>query len=111
MAIALETQEKAKQIILAGLRAQAHGSIKFCDIWAEVARNAEDEEFLDMRAIYEGPRDDLNIRCLLALHDEIRPQLHEIGILHVPSVSYIPKAEYDRLLSETTAERQYGGRV
>ena len=103
MAIALETQEKAKEIILAGLRAQSHGSVRFCDIRAEVARNAEDEEFLDMRAIYEGPREDLNIRSLLALHDEIRPQLLEIDILHVPSVSYIPKAEYDRLLSERAA--------
>ena len=105
MAIALETQEKAKMIVLAGLRAQAHGSVRFCDIWAEVARNAEDEEFLDMRAIYEGPYEDLNMRALIALHREIRPQLREIGIHHVPSVSYIPKSEYDRLQSEMTAAR------
>ena len=28
MAISLETQEKAKEIILAGLRAQSHGSVR-----------------------------------------------------------------------------------
>ena len=108
MAIALETQEEAKKIILAGLRAQSHGSVRFCDIHAEVARNAEDEEFLDMRAIYEGPREDLNFRSLIALHDEIRPQLCKIGIQQIPSVSYIPKAEYDRLLSEKEAARPRG---
>ena len=110
MTISLETQEKAKEIILAGLRAQSHGSVRFCDIHAEVARNAEDEEFLDMRAIYEGPREDLDFRSLIALHDEIRPHLHEIGILHVPSVSYIPKSEYDRLQSEMSAARPYDRR-
>ena len=111
MAIALETQEKAKEIILAGLRAQSHGSVRFCDIHAEVKLNAEDEEFLDMRAIYEGPREDLNFRFLIALHDEIRSQLVEIGILHVPSVSYIPKADYDWLLSEKAAIHPYGRQV
>ena len=113
MAIPLETQEKAKKIILAGLRAQAHGSVQFCDVHAEVARNAEDDEFLDMRAIYEGPREDLNFRSLIALHDEIRSQLVEIGILHVPSVSYIPKTEteYERLLSENAPEHPYSRQV
>ncbi len=109
MTIALETQEKAKQIILAGLRAQFHGSVRFCNIHADVRLNAEGEEFLDMRAIYEGPRGDLNFRSLVALNDEIRPHLHEIGILHVPSVSYISKSEYDRLQSEMAAARQYDG--
>lgn len=111
MAIALETQEKAKEIILAGLRAQSHGSVRFCDIRAEVARNAEDEEILFVSAIYDGPYGDLNIRQLNALHGEIEPQLLEIGILHVPPVSYIPKAEHDQLLSEmakTHSWRQCG---
>ena len=107
MTISLETQEKAKEIILAGLRAQSHGSVRFCDIHAEVARNAEDEEFLDMRAIYEGPREDLNFRSLIALHGEIGPQLCEIGIRHIPSVSYIPKAEYHQMLSEREAARPW----
>ena len=111
MAIALETQEKAKEIILEGLRAQPHGSVRFCDIHATVRLNAIDEEFLDTRAIYEGPYKDLNMRKLVALHDEIRSQLIEIGILHVPSVSYLPKAEYDRLLSETAMEHPYGRQV
>ena len=107
MAISLDTQEKAKEIILTGLRAQSHGSVKFCDIHAEVARNAEDEEILFVSAIYNGPYVDLNIRQLNALHGEIEPQLLEIGILHVPPVSYIPKAEYDQLLSEMAATRPW----
>ena len=79
MAIALETQEKAKAIILAGLRAQAHGSVRFCDIHATVRLNALDEEFLDVLVIYEGPREEMNIRQLNALHGEIEPQLTEAG--------------------------------
>ena len=105
MAISLETQEKAKAIILAGLHAQSHGSVRFCDIDATVRLNAEDEEFIDASAIYEGPHEDLNMRSLIALHDEIRLQLHEIGVHHVPSVSYLPKNEYDRLQSETLGAR------
>ena len=107
MTISLETQEKAKKIILAGLRAQAHGSVRFCDAEAEVAWNAIDEEFLDVSVIYEGPHDDLNIHSLISLHGEIEPQLLEIGILQIPSVSCIPKAEHDRLLSERAAARPW----
>ena len=51
MTISLETQEKAKEIILAGLRAQSHGSVRFCDAEAEVTWNAIDEEFLDLSII------------------------------------------------------------
>ena len=107
MAITLETREKAKEIILAGLRAQSHGSVIFCDVHADVRLNAEGEEFLDTRAIYEGPYKDLNMRLLNALDSEIDPQLREIGILTVTSVGYIPKAEYDRLLAEKTAARPW----
>ena len=110
MAISLETQEKVKEIILAGLRAQSHGSVRFCDIDATVRLNAEDEEFLDMRAIYEGPLEDLNMYQLLALHEETEPQLLEIGFLTIPVVSYIPKFEYDQLLSEMVATRRQGRR-
>ena len=107
MTIALETQEKAKQIILAGLRAQSHGSVRFCNIHADVRLNAEGEEFLDTRAIYEGPYQDLNMRLLNALYSEVNPQLREIGILTVTSVGYVPKADYDRLLEESTPERPH----
>ena len=107
MAIALETQEKAKQIILAGLRAQSHGSVLFCDARAEVALNAIDEEFLDIAVIYNGPRDDLNFRLLISLYDEIEPQLSEVGVLQIPSVSYIPKVEYDRMLSKRETARPW----
>lgn len=107
MAIPLETQEKAKEIILAGLRAQSHGSVRFCDAEAAVAWNAIDEEFLDVSVIYEGPREDLNIHSLNALHGEIEPQLLGIGILQIPSVSCIPKSEYDRLLPEKAVARPW----
>lgn len=107
MAISLETQEKVKEIILAGIRAQSHGSVRFCDVEAEVAWNALDEEFLDVSVIYEGAYEDLNIHSLNALHGEIEPQLLEIGILQIPSVSCIPKFEYDRLLSEKAAARPW----
>ena len=110
MTISLETQEKAKEIILAGLRAQSHGSVRFCDAEAEVAWNAIDEEFLDVSIIYEGPHEDLNIHLLNALHGEIEPQLLKIGVLQIPSVSCIPKAEYDRLLSEKAAARPWDRR-
>ena len=110
MAIALETQEKAKEIILAGLRAQSHGSVRFCDIHADVRLNAEGEEFLDTRAIYEGPYKDLNMRLLNALYSEIDPLLREIGLLTVTSVGYIPKAEYDRLLDGKIAARPWDKR-
>jgi hypothetical protein len=111
MAIALETQEKAKQIILKGLRAQSHGSVRFCDIHATVRLDAEDEEFLDVVVIYEGPREELNIRLLNSLHDEIRTQLREIGILHVPSIGYTDQASYDQMLSEMAAARPYNWRA
>ena len=107
MAISLETQEKAKAIILAGLRAQSHGSVRFCDIHAEVKLNAIDEEGLFVSAIYEGPREDLSIGQLLALHEEIEPQLLDAGILTIPVVSYIPKFEYDQLLTEMAATRPW----
>lgn len=107
MTIAVETQEKAKEIILAGIRAQSHGSVHFCGAEAEVAWNAIDEEFLDVSVIYEGPYEDLNVNLLNALHGEIRPQLLEIGILQIPSVSCIPKAEHERLLSERAAARPW----
>ena len=107
MAISLETQEQAKKIILAGLRAQSHGSVRFCDARAEVAWNAIDEEFLDVSVVYEGPREDLNFRLLISLHDAIEPELCEIGLQQIPSVSYIPRVEYDRLLSEKAAARPW----
>ena len=107
MAIALETQEKAKEIILTGLRAQSHGSVRFCGVQAEVAWNAIDEEFLDVSVVYEGPRDELDLRSINALYGEIEPQLLEIGILQIPSVSCIPKADHDRPLSEKAAARPW----
>lgn len=107
MAISLEAQEKAKSIILAGLRAQSHGSVQFCDVRAEVKLNAIDEEALFVSAIYEGHREDLNVRQLLALHEEIEPQLLDVGILTIPVVSYIPKFEYDQLLAERAAARPW----
>lgn len=108
MAISLEVQEKAKEIILAGLRAQAHGSVRFCDIHATVRLNAEDEEFLDVVVIYEGPREDLNVHQLNALHGEIEPRLIEAGVLHIPPVSYTDRASYDQMLSEMAAARPQG---
>ena len=107
MGIALETQEKAKEIILAGLRAQSHGSVRFCDIHATVRLNALDEEFIDAVVIYEGPYKELNIRQLSALHSEIEPQLIEAGVLHIPSVGYAERASYDRMLSERAAARPW----
>ena len=107
MAIALETQEKAKEIILAGLRAQSHGSVRFCDIHATVRLNAIDEEFLDMVVIYEGPREELNVHQLNALHGEIEPQLTEAGVLQIPSVGYTDQASYDQMLSDLAAARPW----
>ena len=107
MTISLETQEKAKKIVLAGLRAQSHGSVRFCDIHAEVKLNAIDEEVLFVSVIYEGPREELNIHQHIALHGEIEPQLLKAGILTIPVVSYIPKAEYDQLMSELAAARPW----
>ena len=107
MAISLETQEKAKKIILAGLRAQSHGSVRFCDIHAAVRLNAEDEEFLDMLVIYEGPREELNIHQLNALDDDIEPQLVEAGVLQIPSVGYTDRASYDQMLVEMSAARPW----
>ena len=107
MAIALETQEKAKQIILAGLRAQSHGSVRFCDIHATVRLNAIDEEFLDMVVIYEGSREELNIHQLIALHGEVKPQLMAAGVLQIPSVSYTDQASYDQMLSELAEARPW----
>ena len=103
MTISLEVQEKAKEIILAGLQAQSHGSVRFCDIRAERKLNAVDEEFLHAYVSYDGPREDLDVHLLNSLHEEIEPQLLEIGILTIPSVSYIDKSEYNQLLSEMTA--------
>ena len=108
MAISLETQEKAKAIILTGLRAQSHGSVRFCDIHATVRLNAEDEESLDMLVIYEGPREEMNIRQLNALHGEIRPQLIEAGVLQIPSVGYTDRDSYNQMLSEMAAARPWG---
>ena len=110
MAISLETQEKAKEIILAGLRAQSHGSVRFCDAPTEVDRNAEDEEIIFVSVIYEGPREDLNIRSLNALHSEIEPQLLKVGVMHIPVVSYFPRDDYDRLMSEKAAARPWDRR-
>ena len=110
MAISLEVQEKAKEIILAGLHAQSHGSVKFCDIHATVRLNAEDEEFLDMVVIYEGPREELNIHQLNALHGGIEPQLIEAGVLEIPSVSYTDRASYDQMLAEIVASRPWDRR-
>lgn len=107
MAIALETQEKAKEIILAGLRAQSHGSVRFCDIHATVGLNALDEEYIYAVVIYEGPYEELNIRQLNALHSEIMPQLIEAGVLEIPTVGYTDQASYDRMLSERAAARPW----
>ena len=107
MAISLEVQEKAKEIILAGLRARSHDSVRFCDIHAEVKLNAIDEEVLFVSVIYEGPREELNTHQRIALHEEIEPQLFKAGILTIPVVSYIPKVEYDRLMSELAAARPW----
>ncbi len=107
MAISLEVQEKAKEIILAGLRARSHDSVRFCDIHAEVKLNAIDEEVLFVSVIYEGPREELNTHQRIALHEEIEPQLLKAGILTIPVVSYIPKVEYDRLMSELAAARPW----
>ena len=107
MAISLEVQEKAKEIILAGLRAQAHGSVKFRDIHATVRLNAIDEEFLDVVVIYEGPREELNVHQLNALHGEIEPQLSESGVLQIPSVGYTDQASYDQMLSDLAAARPW----
>ncbi len=105
MAISLETQERAKKIILAGLRAQSHGSVRFCDIHATVRLNALDEDFLDVVVIYDGSREELNLSLLNALDEEIEPQLLEIGILQISSVGYTDRASFDRLLSEEAAAR------
>lgn len=107
MAISLEMQEKAKAIILAGLRAQSHGSARFCDIHADVRLNAVDEEALFVSVIYEGPRKDLNVHLLNSLHGEIEPQLIKAGILTIPVVSYIPKDDFDRLMSERAIARPW----
>lgn len=107
MVIALETQEKVKEIILAGLRAQSHGSIRFCGIHAEVELNAVDEEALFVSAIYEGRREDLNIRQLNALHGEIEPQLLDAGLLTIPVVSCIPRREFDQMISERAMARPW----
>ncbi len=103
----LETQEKAKAIILTGLRAQSHGSVRFCDIHADVRLNAVDEEALFVSVIYEGPREDLNVHLLNSLHGEIEPQLIKAGILTIPVVSYIPKDDFDRLMSERAIARPW----
>ena len=108
MAISLETQEKAKEIILAGLRAQSHGLVRFCDIHATVRLNGEDEEFLDVVVIYEGPREDLNVHQLNALHGEIEPQLIEVGVMHIPPVGYTDRPSYDQMLSEMAEARPQG---
>ena len=107
MAISLETQEKAKEIILAGLRAQSHGSVRFCDIHATVKQNAIDEESLDVIVIYEGPREELNIQSLISLHGDIRPQLIEAGVLQIPYVGYTDRASYEQMQSEIAASHPW----
>lgn len=107
MTITLETQEMAKSIILTGLRAQSHGSVVFCDIHADVRLNALDEEFLDVVVIYEGPREEMNIRQLNALHGEIERQLIEAGVLQIPSVSYTDQASYDQMLADMAVARPW----
>ena len=93
MSIPVEAQNKAKEIIMAGLRAQDHGNVQFIAIRAEPMLDQYDEEFLNVSVIYEGKREDLKHRLLGSLNRQIKDQLLAAGIGHVPSVSYIDKTE------------------
>ena len=109
MTIAVDIQEKAQEIILAGLRAQDHGPVRFEYARSVVRLNALDEEFLDVSVIYDGAIEDLNTRRLIGLYGEIELRLLEIGIEHIPSVGYIPKDEDDCLMSKVAAKRASWG--
>ena len=93
MPIPVEAQNKAKEIIMAGLRAQDHGNVQFIAIRAEPMLDQYDEEFLNVSVIYEGRREDLKHRLLGSLNRQIKDKLLAAGIGHVPSVSYIDKTE------------------
>ena len=93
MSIPVEAQNKAKEIIMAGLKAQDHGNIQFIAIRAEPMLDQYDEEYLNVSVIYEGMRDELKHRLLGSLHRQIKDQLLAAGIGHVPSVSYIDQTE------------------
>ena len=104
MAISLEVQEKAKEIIRSELTSRLTGRVRIETIRATPMLDATDDEFLQVSVVYEGNRKDLDPGVLNGLHQQIKPRLLKLGIQTVPSVSYINKTE-DSLWSEMAAAR------
>lgn len=93
MAISLEVQEKAKEIIRSELTSQLIGKVRIESIRVAPMLDATEDEFLQISVVYEGNRKDLDPRLLNGLHQQIKPRLLALGIRTVPSVSYIHQTE------------------
>ena len=93
MAISLETQEKAKEIVRSELTDRLFGKVRIESIRASPMLDATDDEFLQISVVYAGNRKDLDPGVLNGLHQQIKPRLLALGIRTVPSVSYIHKTE------------------
>ena len=93
MAISLEAQEQAKEIIESGLVSLFRGKVRFDTFRARSMLDEANDEFLQVSVVYEGNREELSPGLLNSLHQEIKPQLLAIGIQTVPVISYIDKTE------------------
>ena len=88
-----ETHEKAKEIIQDALETQFQGKVHFHEIRITARPGADDDEYLDVQAIYTGKPSDLDPRLLNSLYATIEDDLRAIGIETVPSISYREKTE------------------
>ena len=63
MAISLETQEQAKEIIESGLVSLFRGKVRFDTFRARSMLDEANDEFLQVSVVYEGNREELSPAC------------------------------------------------
>ena len=97
MTITAEQADQARTILLDCLKIHHEDTIPFQEVWAKPTMDFDDVTFLNVWVIYGGEPANLDIGRLNSFNAFALQALKNAGIDAIPSISYIPEQEAERL--------------
>lgn len=87
-----ETLKQARRVIDAVLR-ERHGEVKFVKISVNSDVDEDGDEFLWVKAVYDGQPKNIDTEKATSMVRHLRPKLEEVDVEAFPVISYIAKSD------------------
>lgn len=86
-------KEQVATVVRSHLESKFGGQLVFDEIHVTPRLDEWDEEYLEIRVVFDGDGDLLDPNWINGLYRRMRPEFLALGVTAIPSQSYIDKSE------------------